>query len=74
MSRTISRAKDLFRRNQAQAMPEYTVVLAVVSSGSAFLLAQLGADLGWSAQLSALHPNPARRNRDENDCEEIPVE
>jgi len=42
MSRTISRAKDLFRRNQAQAMPEYTVVLAVVSSGSAFLLAQLG--------------------------------
>ncbi len=42
MSRTISRAKDCFRRNQAQAMPEYTVVLAVVSSGSAFLLAQLG--------------------------------
>ncbi len=42
MSRNISRAKDLFRRNQAQAMPEYTVVLAVVSSGSAFLLAQLG--------------------------------
>ena len=42
MSRTISRAKDLFRRNQAQAMPEYTVVLAVVSSGSAFLFSQLG--------------------------------
>ena len=42
MSRTISRAKELFRRNQAQAMPEYTVVLAIVSSSSAFLLAQLG--------------------------------
>ncbi len=42
MSRTISRAKDFFRRNQAQTMPEYAVVLAVVSSGSAFLLAQLG--------------------------------
>jgi len=42
MSRNISRAKDFFRRNQAQAMPEYTVVLAFVSSGSAFLLSQLG--------------------------------
>jgi Flp pilus assembly pilin Flp len=43
MSRTISRAKDFFRRNQGQAMPEYAVVLAVVSSGSAFILAGLGA-------------------------------
>ncbi len=42
MSRTISRAKEFFRRNQAQAMPEYTVVLAFVSSSSAFLLSQLG--------------------------------
>jgi Flp pilus assembly pilin Flp len=42
MSRTISRAKDFFRRNQGQAMPEYAVVLAIVSSGSAFFLAQLG--------------------------------
>jgi Flp pilus assembly pilin Flp len=46
MSRTISRAKDFFRRNQGQAMPEYAVVLAVVSSGSAFLLAGLGARVG----------------------------
>jgi Flp pilus assembly pilin Flp len=43
MSRTTSRAKDFFRRNQGQTMPEYAVVLAVVSSGSAFLLAGLGA-------------------------------
>ena len=42
MSRTISRAKDFFRRNQGQAMPEYAVVLAIVSSGSAFFLGQLG--------------------------------
>ena len=42
MSRTISRAKEFFRRNDAQAMPEYTVVLAIVSSGSAFFLAELG--------------------------------
>jgi Flp pilus assembly pilin Flp len=34
--------RAFLRRNQAQAMPEYTVVLAVVSSGSAFLLSQLG--------------------------------
>jgi Flp pilus assembly pilin Flp len=43
MSRTISRAKNFFRRNQGQTMPEYTVVLAVVSSGSAFIPAGLGA-------------------------------
>ena len=42
MSRMINSAKEVFRRNQAQAMPEYTVVLAVVSSSSAFLLSQLG--------------------------------
>jgi hypothetical protein len=42
MSRTISRAKDFFRRNQGQAMPEYAVVLAIASSGSAFFLAELG--------------------------------
>jgi Flp pilus assembly pilin Flp len=42
MSRTISRAKDFFRRNQGQTMPEYAVVLAIVSSGSAFFLAELG--------------------------------
>ena len=42
MSRTTSRAKEFFRRNDAQAMPEYTVVLAIVSSGSAFFLAGLG--------------------------------
>ena len=49
MSRTISRAKEFFRRNQGQTMPEYAVVLAVVSSGSAFLLAGLGARVGCSA-------------------------
>ena len=42
MSRNTRRAKDFFRRNQGQAMPEYAVVLAVVSSGSAFFLAELG--------------------------------
>jgi hypothetical protein len=42
MSRTTRRAKDFFRRNRGQAMPEYAVVLAVVSSGSAFFLAELG--------------------------------
>lgn len=42
MSRNTSRAKDFFRRNRGQAMPEYALVLAVVSSGSAFLLAELG--------------------------------
>jgi Flp pilus assembly pilin Flp len=42
MSSINSRAKEFFRRNQAQAMPEYTVVLAFVSSSSAFLLSQLG--------------------------------
>ena len=42
MSRTTSRAKDFFRRNQGQAMPEYTVVLAIASSGSAFFLSELG--------------------------------
>jgi Flp pilus assembly pilin Flp len=46
MSSTISRAKDFFRRNQGQAMPEYAVVLAIVSSGSAFILAGLGARVG----------------------------
>ena len=42
MSRTISRAKDLFRRNQGQTMPEYALVLAVIASGSALLFAELG--------------------------------
>ena len=42
MSRTISRAKDTFRRNQGQTMPEYAVVLALVSSGSVFFLSGLG--------------------------------
>lgn len=42
MSRIISRATHLFRRNQGQAMPEYALVLAVVASGSALLFAQLG--------------------------------
>jgi Flp pilus assembly pilin Flp len=42
MSRTISRARDFSRRNQGQTMPEYAVVLVVVSSGSAFFLAGLG--------------------------------
>jgi Flp pilus assembly pilin Flp len=42
MSRTISRAKDLFRRNQGQTMPEYAVVLALISSGSVFVLGGLG--------------------------------
>ena len=38
----LTQMRAFLRRNQAQAMPEYTVVLAVVSSGSAFLLSQLG--------------------------------
>jgi len=42
MSRTISRAKDFFRRNQGQTMPEYAVVLALISSGSVFVLGGLG--------------------------------
>ena len=42
MSRNISRARDFFRRNQGQTMPEYAVVLAVMASGSAFLFAELG--------------------------------
>jgi Flp pilus assembly pilin Flp len=42
MSRTISRAKDSFRRNQGQTMPEYAVVLALISSGSVFFLGGLG--------------------------------
>jgi hypothetical protein len=42
MSRIISRANKILRRNGGQAMPEYAVVLAVASSGSAFFLAELG--------------------------------
>jgi len=42
MSRTISRATHLFRRNEGQTMPEYALVLAVVASGSALLFAELG--------------------------------
>ncbi len=42
MSRTISRAKDSFRRNQGQTMPEYAVVLALISSGSVFVVGGLG--------------------------------
>ena len=42
MSRTINRAKFLLRRNAGQAMPEYTLVLAVVGSASSLLFAELG--------------------------------
>ena len=42
MSRIISRATHLFRRNEGQAMPEYALVFAVVASSSALLSAQLG--------------------------------
>ncbi len=42
MSRTISHAKDFFRRNQGQTMPEYAVVLALISSGSVFVVGGLG--------------------------------
>jgi Flp pilus assembly pilin Flp len=45
MSRTISRAKHYFRRNEGQTMPEYAVVLAIVSSSSAFFLTGLGGGL-----------------------------
>jgi len=42
MSRTISRVTHLFRRNEGQTMPEYALVLTVVASSSALLLAELG--------------------------------
>ena len=42
MSRIISRATHLFRRNEGQTIPEYALVLAVVTSGSALVFAQLG--------------------------------
>ncbi len=42
MSRTISRVRTHLRRNEGQTMPEYALVLAVVASGSALLLAELG--------------------------------
>ena len=42
MSRTISRAMFLLRRNAGQTMPEYALVLAVVASAAALLFAELG--------------------------------
>lgn len=42
MNRIISRAKSFLRRSEGQTMPEYAVVLAVVASASALLLAELG--------------------------------
>ncbi len=42
MSRTISRVKDLLRSIEGQTMPEYAVVLAVLTSATAFLFADLG--------------------------------
>jgi hypothetical protein len=42
MSRTISRAMSVFRRNGGQTMPEYALVLAVVASAAALLFAELG--------------------------------
>jgi hypothetical protein len=41
MSRTISRAMSVFRRNGGQTMPEYALVLAVASA-AALLFAVLG--------------------------------
>ena len=42
MSRTISRAMFVLRRNAGQTMPEYALVLAVVASAAALLFAELG--------------------------------
>ena len=42
MSRTISRAKHLLRRNGGQTMAEYAVVLAVVAASAALLFSVLG--------------------------------
>ena len=42
MSRTISRAMSVFRRNGGQTMPEYALVLAVIASAAALLLAEMG--------------------------------
>jgi hypothetical protein len=42
MSRTISRAMSVFRRNAGQTMPEYALVLAVVASAAALLFAEMG--------------------------------
>ena len=42
MSRTISRAKLLLRRNGGQTMPEYALVLAVIAASAALLFSVLG--------------------------------
>ena len=42
MCRSTSRAISLVRRSNGQTMPEYAVVLAVVTSTAAFLFSELG--------------------------------
>ncbi len=42
MSRTISSAKLLLRRNEGQTMAEYAVVLTVVAASAALLFSVLG--------------------------------
>jgi Flp pilus assembly pilin Flp len=42
MSRTISSAKLLLRRNEGQTMAEYAVVLTVIAASAALLFSVLG--------------------------------